>query len=189
MRNIELAYAGMPDTITDRSQVDKLPYASLAVKIGKAPKTLMILARVDGAEYHWVSANRVVMVSRHGRIVRTVDLPQDLARTTFFTQDPLSDQIPHEGTSKFTRLIDIFPDKHFSVPVTSRLDYVGSEEIDILGVQHSTKHWVEHASAPLLDWHFSNHYWLGYDGFVWKSIQHTTPAIEPVTLEITKRPA
>ena len=53
--------------------IDQIPYASMLVSIGNGPKALMILERISGDEYTWVSADQIYIVTRKGKIIKTGD--------------------------------------------------------------------------------------------------------------------
>jgi hypothetical protein len=38
----------------------------MSAKIGPAQRGLVILTKIDGKELHWLSANRIVIVTRQG---------------------------------------------------------------------------------------------------------------------------
>ena len=46
----------------------------------------------------------------------------------------------------------------------------------------------ERIYASDIAWKEINKYWLDDENFVWKSIQHISPKLPPIRLEITKKP-
>ena len=66
---------------------DKLPYATIAVRQKGRPRSLLILGRVSGDELQWVSADRGMLITRHGRLIRTVGFTDNLSKTDFVNSD------------------------------------------------------------------------------------------------------
>jgi hypothetical protein len=63
----------------------------------------------------------------------------------------------------------------------------GEETIEILGKTHRTWVFEEKGQAPMIDWTFTNTFWLDADtGFVWKTRQEVTPDLPVVETAITK---
>ena len=71
----------------DPDYPDKLPHASIAVRQKGRQRSLLILGRVSGDELHWVSADRGILITRHGRLIRTVGFTDDLGKTDFVKPD------------------------------------------------------------------------------------------------------
>ena len=75
---IKFVVAGADDPPLIRKNIAALPYATITAKIGRAPRTLLVLAYVDGFDLHWHSGDKAAIVTRHGRVVKTVGLPENL---------------------------------------------------------------------------------------------------------------
>lgn len=172
-----------------RAQVEKIPYASVAIRIGDGRQVLLILRRYDGADLVWASADNKVIVTRHGRIVKTYGFNQDLSTTMAYGDDPVANFAAAYPGYIYKRSIDIEPGHHDGILVTSEFARLGPTTLNILGIPHDTMLWRETGSASLLDWHFTNTYWAdAKTGFVWKSVQHPVPEMSKVEL-VTFRPA
>lgn len=160
----------------------------MAAKIGRGPRGLMILGRIEGQELHWISSDRIVLVTRYGRVIRTAGLPANLKETRLIDLDPLEGL--REGrfeTDPFRRLVDLAPPDHYQIMVTSNLELLGKESIVIAELLFDTEVFRERCSARDFDWTFENRYWVDPDnGVIWKSIQHIHPDIPPVELELLK---
>lgn len=185
---IRFAWKGAPGPPITRAQVAEMPYATLYARFGKAPPSVLVLGRYAGEDLHWISADRGVLVTRHGRLVRTVGFQKNLLATRGIGTDPIAAGL-HQlaGDGAFTRLVDIGPGNHFQVPVSSRMERVQDETIEILELRFSTVQVREHCTSETLRWEFVNHYWADQrTGFIWKSIQHVVPDLPPFELEVLK---
>ena len=73
---LKFSVVGFPNPPIERNVISKLPYASISAKIGIGPRALLILWRRDRDDLHWISADRAVVVTRHGRVVKTFGFPE-----------------------------------------------------------------------------------------------------------------
>ncbi len=179
---------GFPDVPLTREQVARLPYASMRAKIGRGPRSLLILARYAGSDLHWVSADRTLFATRRGRLVKTAGIPANLKDTRFIGADPVARGLHRlEGPVDARRIIDIDRGHAFNIPVTAWLEPIRHERIEILGLTFDTVVVRERNVAELLDWRFENTFWADRaTGFIWKSVQHIVDLFAPLEFEILK---
>jgi hypothetical protein len=188
LRNLTL---GPPETPIPRATVAKLPYATITAKVGDLPRGLMGLSKIAGQDLHWVASNRVSLVTRRGRLVKTVGLPQDLRDTRAVGEDPLA-QAPHRlaQPARSVRLLDLARPEYYEMPIDSVLTPVGPQKITILEIEFDTVLLTEQNSARTLRWRFENQFWVDpEDGFVWKSVQHIGRELPVLQIEVAKPPA
>lgn len=188
MRNLIL---GPPETPIPRATITTLPYATITAKIGDLPRGLMGLMRIDGTDLHWASSNRVAVVTRRGRLIKTIGLPQDLRDMRVVGEDPLA-AAPHQLSTpaSYARQLDLAHPDFFELTVDSELTLVGPRKITILEIEFDTILLTERNSARTLRWRFENQFWVDpVDGFVWKSAQHVGREIPVLTIEVAKPPA
>lgn len=166
---------------------DRLPYASLAVTLKNNQRALLILAKAESGELHWVSADRGVLVTRNGRLVRTVGLPENLIRTDFVGKDFFEEKgLPDENPASSRRLIDVAPGNRYGILVDATLVRGEKDRTKINNRLYDTVRFDEHCSVPGLSWRFVNSYWIDDRRNVWRSIQHISPGVAPLEIEVTK---
>lgn len=187
-RSIDLVLYGLPDVPVDREAIENLPYATTRAKLGRSGWIVMVLGRYEGDFLHWVSADKITVVTQGGRVVRTAGLPENLVGTNFTRGDPLTrigGLVAENAASN--RTIDLRPQNLFGIPVQAFLVIEGTRQIEIAGRRHNTIQLSEFASVELLDWEFKNLFWIDSEtGFVWKSVQHVSPGLPPIEMEILK---
>jgi len=173
------------------ADIEKIPYASIAVRLGEGSQALLILSDNIGEDRHWMSADREVLVTRHGRLVQTQGLPQDMTATVFFSPDPVGGPSPgFAAHQECVRALDFEPYNVAGVVVHSHFEKGGREEIDILGNRIATEIWWERGGSKEFDWKFVNQYWIDPEtGFVWKSLQASAPALPQLEIIVYRRPA
>lgn len=170
----------------DPSYPDKLPYASIAVSIKNMPRALLVLGKVEGDEMHWFSGDKGVFVTRFGRLIKTVGLPENITKTDFSTADFFETYPEAQKDASLSRVIDLSPGHRYGVKVDAILKKLGKETITIGTKTRETTRFEEYCHAPLLSWRYTNSYWVGETGQVWRSTQQVTPTGQPITIELTK---
>jgi hypothetical protein len=188
---LHLAMFGQPDVPVTRAQVLDIPYATIRAKVGKGQRSVLVLFRYDGPDLHWVSADRIVFTTRKGRLVRTAGLPSDLRHSEILGLDPtIAGLSGIEGPVALRRLVDIEPGSRYGIPIRSTIAPEGPERIEIVERTYETVRFRERCVAEPLDWTFDNVFWADRrNGFVWRSLQHFTPDLPPVEIEILKAAA
>ncbi|MFZ4534793.1 YjbF family lipoprotein [Propionivibrio sp.] len=170
----------------DPSYPEQLPYASISVGIKNMSRALLVLGKVDGDELHWISADRSVLVTRHGRLVKTVGFKENLIKTDFPGPDFFENWSGNEKPTQANRIIDLTPGNRYGIQVIASLKTIGKETISIGSKTYQTTRFEENCFAPTLSWTFSNSYWVDDNGRVWRSTQQASPASPLITIEVTK---
>ena len=185
---MQYAVFGKPDIPIHRDDITKLPYATVLAKIGKGERSLLVLSRYDGQDLHYLSADRVAVVTRQGRLVKTAGLPRNIKNTYMNDRDPVSGQLHKlSPNTRFIRTIDIDAENRYGVPITSVFETIKKVTITILELKFDTLLVRERNSAQTMRWHFDNYYWAdAYDGFIWKSRQHIVKEYPPIAIEVLK---
>ena len=185
---LRYGYFGAADFPIERAAIAKLPYATMRAKIGRGQRSLVVLGRRDGPDLHWFSADRVVLVTRAGRLVKTAGLPRNIRATQFTAGDPVDRRL-HElrAPMRATRTVDFDDDSGFGMPIVSRFESLGPRVIAILDIDFDTVLVREFNTSRTRRWSFDNFYWVDpVDGFVWKSRQHIVRDYPPIEMEILK---
>ena len=173
-----------------RDQAAAVSYASMGYSLDGGNQTMLILATDSGGELLWTSAAHVVIVTRDGRIVRTLGLGSDLSGVTApngSNVSPLTAALQGPFTS--TRLED-FPELgRYGVQVSCRAHMVGRQSIKILGQAIAAVRVDENCRSERPEWSFTDNFWLDSDnGQVWRSRQHVHPKGGIVETEIFRPP-
>jgi len=192
IKNVLAASVGLEDapSIT-LEQASAVPYSSIGYRIGKSSEGMLILASQTGGELLWTSADRIAIMTRNGRIVKTGGLRWNLFATSFPTPDPLSANSASATLGGATyRTVDFNDVSRFAVRVQGQLTPAGPQTISILGSELSTIALIEQCRADDLDWEFQNLFWIDAEsGFVWKTVQFIHPNEPPITIEVLRPPA
>ena len=148
---------------------------------------MLVLGRYDGPDRHWISADRAVVVTRNGRVIRTFGIGPDMRDTRELDADPIATGIYDFG-SPARRSVDAGTPLKFGIAVHSTFEVVGRRSIAILDAPYDTVLVRELNRAPSLRWVFQNEFWLDFStGYTWKSVQHFSPDAPPLEIEVYKR--
>ncbi|OOF13806.1 hypothetical protein BZG84_15275 [Salinivibrio sp. PR932] len=192
--SFEFAYNGFPDAEKSWEEINALPYASLYAQLDNGPQGFMVLAFAEPSQHtspnlKWLSAKHEMIVTRSGRIIKTVNFADgNLTATQTDTPDPLSVGLttitmPHT----WSRKIDWQPGNHSGYLAKSTFNHVGAQTILVNGTRVETAHYRELVSLPSLDVQWTNDYWVNNsNGNVIKSYQHLAPHLPAVTLTYLK---
>jgi len=181
MTNLIFGY----DNQIDPQIIENIPYASIKVRIGNGPEALMILQRVNGDEYTWVSADEVYLVIKNGKIIKTQGLPNNLFEklTTFRGWKDITDK-----DEVFISYSSFRNPVLNNLEVSSKYSNEGKTELQLTFVKKELLLINERILAESIGWKKTNSYWLDENNFVWKSKQHISPRLPPIHYEITKKP-
>ena len=183
--------AVLENSLGDRAAFDpaypeSLPYASMSVRLPNLKRALVILGRVEGDELHWYTADRGVLVTRHGRVVRTVGFSSNLLATAFADADFLEPDVPLGPGRVFRRQVDLQPGHNFGLPIEATL-YPAAEEVVRVGnreirLQRLDERVVFEKSGDVV----INRFWVDNQRRVWKSEQQPIPGFSVFEMEVTK---
>lgn len=162
------------------------PYAAQFVRMGDGPKGMVVLASARQDQLSWVSQDRVILVTRHGRIIKLANWPVEIVGWRSDMEDPLPAMHRLERAD-FAYEIDLMPDHLTRIPVQASLERLGPEDIRVGDRIQASIHVVENITTDALGYQDSNHYWLHpHTGQVLKSIQTPAPGIEPILIEVVR---
>lgn len=170
-------------TSVPREHAAAIPYASLGVRLGGSDEALFVLASKSGDGLMWLGGTNLGIVTRHGRVIRTVGFSSNLSGVHFGQGVK-----PDLTQPSADYLYDFGEQSLYGIPVKCARQNVGPEKIVIIGVPRDTTHVAEDCIASGMDWSFRNEFWVDPAGYVWKSRQFVAPKLDPLTFEVL-RPA
>jgi len=169
-------------------QAGSIPYASLGYRIDNSPQAMLVLATDANGDLLWTARSRVVLVTRDGRVLRSVGLPQDRATTTF-QQGATPPGAARSGAFRSSRIIDLPDIGAYSVTLNCTTASRGRQMVNILGTALATVRVEETCQSENPRWSFTDVYWVAPDsGFVWRSQQHLHPKGGVLDIEILRPP-
>lgn len=174
-----------------RETISKLPYASLAAKIHSNTPSLIILGQILNDQFFWYSSEKEVLITHYGRIIRSYGLKHNIwglraSQNDVFKAGLHTIQKPLQQT--FTLDLDRKAKQNLRAIATYSL--VKHESITIYDINYDTVKISEKVYIKDINWYYENFYWVDQKtGFIWQSIQHLHPKLDPIEINVLKRVA
>jgi hypothetical protein len=181
---VDLARNFFADRAYTDEDVERIPFASIGVQVGTAAEALVVLATVDGDTLTWIAADRSLIQTRNGRVVRFRSGDIEVA-TAPGAEDPIANGAV--AAADCTRLLDFPKAKLYSVPAQSTLAATGEARVPLLHGEIVTRSFTETGISHPLAWNFENHFYLDLDTKrVWQSNQSVTPQLPPIKIRVLR---
>ncbi|AUQ24785.1 hypothetical protein C1O30_06705 [Dickeya zeae] len=187
-RDFRLALWGREDVSVTPQQVAQLPYASAYMKVGKAPRTFVVLAFVDNQQLQWVTEDKNSVTTRFGRLVKTQGWGEDIRHVTELDSDPLSLGLLKPGTPKNWHTVMSWSQVlRGGYELQSEFENKGLETLTVMNTPVKAVRFDEQVTVPALGTHYTNQYWLDpASGQVIQSYQYMGPNMAQVQFTVLK---
>ncbi len=154
------------------------PYFQLQVSSHDG-QAILILASVQGPWLGWYGPDGQAVFLRHGLLVKTLGLAQNLDAVRLPQQDPFAAGLQHlQRPLTYTRVMDWSPGYRYGVQAQAQLSPKAMENVEILGTVHHLRRIDERLHSTEAGWDVVNRYWVDpADGFIWKSRQYAAPGL------------
>lgn len=174
--------------IIKRETINNIPYATISASWKGGDPVVMVLGYIDpGNQLQWVDANNLNLITRYGRIVKTVGFESDIKETFFDGLDPLEVD-PHllQGIKKYVRTVVFGGEEPWQASLNCEMKRIGPERITIVELEFDTIR-LEEKCKGVKWWTVKNTFWVDNEnGLVWKSYQvlfENKPKLEINTLK------
>lgn len=196
---IDEAFFGAEDVSQTSQQVMDLPYASAYLRINEGQRIFVVLGYAEPnpnnqqLQLKWISADGGMMVTEHGRVVKTLNLPQlnliqrDVNVNGQASSPPWQTGAQWQSQYDWQRLSSQGTNRdHYGYVGQVSLTPLGEEKVISTIWQQTLSQWQESVYFPQLDKTLHNRYWVNRDGQVMKSIQYLGPEMTRIEFEILK---
>ncbi len=189
-----VAIFGEDDTLLSVDAIEALPYASIYAQIEGGPQAFLVLAFAEDnlnsvTELKWLSADRVMLVTANGRLVKTHNLPVgNLLSSSSTRPDPLSLglHLPSTPTS-WQHTLDWQPGYHMGYTLNSSFKKAQPTSITINNKSIVVQHFVETVSVESISLTYRNDFWIDpATGVVLRSRQKIAPALPYIVITLLK---
>ncbi|TNV16412.1 YjbF family lipoprotein [Buttiauxella sp. B2] len=165
--------------------IQNMRYASQYMRINNGPQIFVVLAYDENGQQKWVTQDRAMIVTEHGRIVKTMGLGDNIEQVTNLANDPLAKVSQIIDGVSWTR--QIAWTEHQQVRMTtahSTFAWDGNDTLKIAGSTTPVRVLEEEVTASGKTWH--NRFWIDSEGQVRQSKQYIGPEYWPVTTILLK---
>lgn len=157
--------------------VDKLPVAAILVGFGRGSARVALAGTQDGTLI-WRAADRAEIHTRHGVLMRTVGLPDNLhiVRIDGLPEGASTPVPAAAGARPYVRIFDLPNRRLYGARADCSLAEVGQEPLQIGQYRFDTVVYDETCTVEAMRWRYTNRYWYEPDSTrVWRSVQHISP--------------
>ncbi|UUE35066.1 YjbF family lipoprotein [Pectobacterium aroidearum] len=187
-KTFKLAFFGQDDTHVTAKQVANTPYASAYLKVGKAPQAFVVLAFAEQNQLKWIGADKNMVSTQHGRLVKTQGFGEDITYVGNLQQDPLTLGLLKTSTpmtwQSRVEWAQIFRGGY---DTRSVFQARGKETVKILDTSRELLRFDEEVTVPALNKSYTNSYWLDpVNGSVMQSQQYMGPDMALVKFTVLK---
>lgn len=172
-----------------REQAAKITYASMGYRIDGGSQRIIVLATDTAGELLWTASDHIVLITRDGRLRRSVGLPRDVGGTSTTGSIP-APAAAISAPFTYVRQQDFPGVGLYSLAIECRAVSRGNASIAILGAAIPVIRIDESCRAKSNNWAFTDTYWVDpASGLSWKSLQHIDPGGGTIETEIFRPPS
>lgn len=158
---VEYAVSGPGDvTVTDR-QVADLPYASMYLRVNDGQRIFVVLGYNEQGQQKWVTQDKAMLVTEHGRLVKTLGLSDNLLDVNNLQNDPLRDPLHLSEQSSWTRTLSWTENGQLrAATAVSHFSRGTDEVLTLAGEAVPCRVWLEEVSVDALGKRWQNRFWI-----------------------------
>ena len=169
--------------------IESIPYASSLINFKKSPKSLIILQSKQKDTYTWVSSDNRHFLTKDGRVVGTMGLPNDLYKINR-PNISFKEMLNKVGLMNYVAYYSFKKPSLNNLRVEITVKVIGNKKINIFREEKDLILVEERLFSKKINWKRTNRFWIDPKTyFVWKSEQNISPKLPMLTVEITKKPA
>jgi len=166
--------------------INKIPYASMTLRIGRGAPGLVILESYQDEKETWVSADGVYLMLLQGRVVKTGGLVNNLVGFKAVDNN-FMDLIKNKGSEKLFFYYSYDKPELNNMRVEANRKFIRKETIDLVDSSKQLNLIEEKITNKFIGWTKTNRYWVDDNNFVWRSEQFISPKLPRFDIEVTKK--
>ncbi|EGQ7903456.1 YjbF family lipoprotein [Vibrio sp. Vb1026] len=184
---VQEAYSNYIDVELTSEEIEAVPYASAYLKIGDQKQVFVVLAFAEknpltgNTQLKWVSADKAMVVTENGHIVKTIGLQTTNLAGIYGTVPEYS-----KSSEQYVLSYDWADKYRYGFPAKVERSHQGQETVVTPISSTVTDVYTEVVTFTSLEESVDNQYWVNSKGEVVKTRQHLGPNMVPVELTILK---
>ncbi|WP_034911422.1 YjbF family lipoprotein [Erwinia sp. 9145] len=182
---VKLALLGPDDVQVSDEQVENLPYASMYLRLNDGQRIFVVLGFDENGQQKWITRDKAMVVTQHGRLVKTLGLATNLTDVSNLQQDPLGNPLHLTEGASWTRLISWTEQGQFhAAAAVSHFTRTDDEVLTLAGKRVACRVWQEEVELTADGKSWTNTFWVDTTtGQIRQSIQR--PGGNAFTIETT----
>lgn len=171
-------------SLTD-DEIHNMPYASQYMTLNHGPQLFVVLAFSEDGQQKWVTQDQAVVITQHGRLIKTTGLGDNLLQVGNLDADPLKAPGQIRDGAGWTRVMGWTEHQQVRYATArSQFHWQGSESLKTGSDITAVRVLEETVTTDRASW--TNRYWIDSDGQIRRSEQMLGADYYPVTTQLIK---
>lgn len=171
-------------SLTD-DEIHNMPYASQYITLNHGPQLFVVLAFSEDGQQKWVTQDRAMLITRHGRLIKTIGLGDNLLQVGNLEADPLTAPAQIRDGASWTRLMGWTEHQQVRYATArSQFRWEGSDSLKTGGDVTAVRVLTETVTTDHASWR--NRYWIDSDGQIRRSEQFLGGNYYPIATQTIK---
>ncbi len=176
---------GTPGVHLTDDDIQNMPYASQYVQLNNGPQLFVVLAFAENGQQKWVTQDQATLVTRHGRLVKTLLGGDNLLEVNNLAADPLAKPNQIVDGASWTRTMGWTEYQQVRYATArSVFHWQGTDSVVVGGESTSVRVLDEEVETDQARWH--NQYWVDSEGQIRQSVQYLGADFFPVKTTLIK---
>ncbi|MGL5243460.1 MAG: YjbF family lipoprotein [Kluyvera ascorbata] len=170
--------------LTD-DEIQTMPYASQYMQLNGGPQIFVVLAYSEEGQQKWLTQDRAMLVTQHGRLVKTKLAGDNLLTVNNLDNDPLARANQITDGARWTRTMGWTEHQQVRyATATSTFHWDGNDTLTMPGQDTAVRVLEEEVTTSEASWR--NRYWVDSEGQIRQSEQYLGAGTFPVKTMLIK---
>lgn len=170
--------------LTD-DEIQTMPYASQYMQLNGGPQIFVVLAYSEEGQQKWLTQDRAMLVTQHGRLVKTTLAGDNLLTVNNLDNDPLARPNLITDGARWTRTMGWTEHQQVRyATATSTFHWDGNDTLSMSGQNTAVRVLEEEVTTSEASWR--NRYWVDSEGQIRQSEQYLGAGTFPVKTTLIK---
>ncbi|BBR60997.1 MULTISPECIES: YjbF family lipoprotein [unclassified Klebsiella] len=170
--------------LTD-DEIQTMPYASQYMQLNGGPQIFVVLAYSEEGQQKWLTQDRAMLVTQHGRLVKTKLAGDNLLTMNNLDNDPLARANQITDGARWTRTMGWTEHQQVRyATATSTFHWDGNDTLTLSGQDTAVRVLEEEVTTSEASWR--NRYWVDSEGQIRQSEQYLGAGTFPVKTMLIK---
>jgi Protein of unknown function (DUF2886). len=182
------ALRGAPDVTVADEEIQALPYSTMYLRLNDGQRIFVVLGYRENDLNKWLTQDRAMIVTRSGRLVKTVGLHSNLLEVTNLAGDPLVNGAALHSGMQWPRDLRWSEEGELrSARLNSTFTLAGEAVLTIAGQNIDTQIWQENVQSTVPKREWQNTFWIEKTtGLVRQSQQMMGAGVLPAEITLLK---
>ncbi|MDA8499171.1 YjbF family lipoprotein [Citrobacter sp. Igbk 17] len=162
---------GSPGVLMTDDDIHNMPYASQYMQLNGGPRLFVVLAFTENGQQKWVTQDQAILVTQHGRLVKTQLGGDNLIEVNNLATDPLFKPNQIVDGATWTRTMGWTEHQQVRYATAhSIFKWDGPDSISVGSEETAVRVLDEEVTTDQAHWH--NRYWIDNEGQIRQSEQY-----------------